>query len=83
MGVVEAVTTILVADPRQAFQEQIERAVQDYGFATEGQPDVVLTPDSATARFWSRRKVLVVLYEYEDSVDVAGLMVTAMALVDP
>jgi len=75
-------TTILVADPRLAFQEQIERTVEDYGFTTSGSPDVVLTPDTMTAKFWSRQKVLVVLYEYEDHVDVAGLMVTVMAMLD-
>ena len=75
-------TTILVADPRQAFQERIERMVEDYGVATSEPPDVVHTPDTRTAKFWSRRKVLVVLYEYEDHVDVAGLMVTVMAMLD-
>ena len=83
VGVLEAVTTIFVADPRQAFQEQIERAVEDYGFATSGQPDLVLTPDTRTAAAWSRKNVLVVLYEYEDHVDVAGLMVTVLAMLDP
>ncbi len=76
-------TTILVADPRQGFHEQIEQAVEDDGFATSGHPDVVLTPDTMTAKFWSRRKVPVVMYEYEDHVDVAGLMVTVLAMLEP
>ena len=42
-------TTILIADPRQAFHEQIERAVEEHGFATSGQSDIVLTPDATTA----------------------------------
>ncbi len=46
-------TTILVAAPRQAFQTQLEQAVEDYGFATSGSPDLVLTPDTMTAKFWS------------------------------
>jgi len=79
---VEAVTTILVADPRSAFQTMLERVVEDYGFQTHGHPDLVLTPDATTATFWSRRRVPVITYDDEDFSDVAGLMVTAMALVE-
>jgi len=67
---------------RGLFQEHIERAVEDYGFATSGMPDIVLTPDTRTAAAWSRKNVLVVLYEYEDHVDVAGLMVTVFAVLE-
>jgi hypothetical protein len=48
-----------------------------------GDPDVVLTPDPRTAKVWSSRQVPVVLYEDEDHVDVAGVMVTVLAMVDP
>jgi hypothetical protein len=78
------VTTILVADPRQAFHEHIEAIiVEGYGFAVRRDPDIVLTPDATTAKVWSRRKVPTILYDYEDHVDVAGLMVMVMAILDP
>jgi len=82
VGVLEAVTTIFVADPRQAFQEHIERAVEDYGFATSGVPDLVLTPDSTTAKFWSRKNVPVLLYDFGDTIDITGLMVIVFAVLE-
>jgi hypothetical protein len=64
---------ILVAGPRQACRAHSEPIIGDrYGCAVCGDPDIVLTPDTRTAKVWSRRNVPVVLYEYEDHVDVAS-----------
>jgi len=76
-------TTIFVADPRPVFQKLIEHVVRAYGFETSGQPDLVLTPDSRTARAWSGRAVTVVTYDDADYVEIMGLMATVLAMVDP
>jgi hypothetical protein len=77
------VTTIFVADPRPVFQKLIEHVVRAYGFETSGHPDLVLTPDSRTARAWSGRLVPVLTYDDAESVEIMGVMATVLALVDP
>jgi hypothetical protein len=76
------VTTSLVADPRERFHEHIEQTVIEYGVEASGQPRLVLPPDATTAKVWSRRNVPVVLDDDDDHVDVAGLMVTVVAILD-
>jgi hypothetical protein len=75
--------TILVADPRPDVQAFLELVLADQGYAVRGQADLVLTPDGATARFWSKKRVPVVAYHFADALDLDDLLATTGALLDP
>ena len=72
--------TILVADPRFAVQNYLEWALQEQGYGVDGPPDLVVTSDSPTARFWSRLGVPVVTYLVGDEFDLPGLLTSVGTL---
>lgn len=75
--------TILVTDPRQSVQEFLEQVLAERGYDVTGpQPDLVLTPDDSTARFWSKRQVPVYNYDYDEPLDRAELMALVEHLLD-
>ena len=74
--------TILVTDPRQPIQELLEQVLTRQGYDVAGPaPDLVLTPDETTARFWSRRGVPVWNYDYEP-LQLSEVMVMVEQLLD-
>jgi hypothetical protein len=81
------VKTILVTDPRQAVQESLVYALANHGYDVTGpEPDLVLTPDDATARFWSRRGVPVYRYVDDEPLvleEVLALVAQLLDLDDP
>lgn len=75
--------TILVTDPRQQMQGFLEQVLTERGYDVLGQsPDLVLTPDDSTARFWSRRGVPVYSYEYDEPILLDELMTLVEQLLD-
>jgi hypothetical protein len=79
--------TILVADPRLALQESLAYALASHGYDVTGpEPDLVLTPDDGTARFWAKRGVPV--YGYDAAVppileELLAVVAQALAPTDP
>jgi hypothetical protein len=76
-------TAVLVADPRPMAQAFLERVLADRGYAVEGPPDLVLTPEGATIRFWARRGIPVVAYHADDELDLDDLLAHVGTAFDP
>jgi len=77
------VKAILVTDPRRDVQERLERVLSEHGYDVAGpEPDMVLTPDDGTARFWSRRGVPVYSYDYDEPMDLPGLLAMVRQILD-
>lgn len=75
--------TILVTDPRRDVQEFLEQVLSERGYDVAGsQPDLVLTSDESTAAFWSRRRVPVYNYDYDEPLDLPSLLALVVQLLD-
>jgi hypothetical protein len=75
--------TILVADPRKAVQDFLERVLAEHVYDVAGpQPDLVLTPDDGTAPFWAKRGVPVYSYEYDEPLVLAEVLMLVAQLLD-
>jgi hypothetical protein len=75
--------TILVTDPRRDVQDFLEEILAQHGYDVTGPaPDLVLTPDDGTARFWAKRGVPVYSYEYDEPLAVPDLLSLVAQLLD-
>ncbi len=67
-------TTIRVVDSRLTVQEFLEQVLTEQGYDVHGAPDLVLTCQAFTTRFWSRTGIPVVVYEKDQTIDVNEIM---------
>jgi hypothetical protein len=77
------VVTIRVTDLSRDVDEFLGQAPTEQGDDVAGsRPDLVLTPDTSTAAFWSRPLVPVYNDEYDEPLDLPGLLALVGQLLD-
>jgi hypothetical protein len=67
-------TTIRVVDPRLTVQEFLEQVLTEQEYDNHGEPDLVLTCQGFTTRFWNRNGIPVINYDKDETIDVNDIM---------